>query len=224
MGLVFLWIVVGGFLAARLEKEIDREIEAFVKTVPPQFTNDSELKLRSLVKELGIGYNAKLPIGSPYDTYLDHLFDNIISSNANRTSAENNYFERIQDSLEIYLTEQLNKPSDKIDIPPEELQNYLESKADVLKTIQEHVLENPISQWEESINYLLDKNINLFDSGLAFSGLARSRLQRVITLDILDKKRQGRIQDALEMLEVSWRIRKGLHNYHGYYISSIAMA
>ncbi len=53
IGLLAIWMIGGNFLASQQEKEIEQDIEEFVKRFPDTEPNDSALKLRALMAKLG---------------------------------------------------------------------------------------------------------------------------------------------------------------------------
>ncbi|MGB3508843.1 MAG: hypothetical protein WBA93_06300, partial [Microcoleaceae cyanobacterium] len=105
-----------------------------------------------------------------------------------------------------YLDAQNAKPHDEIDAPPKELQLYLASQADGLAAIQDHLLNNDVPQWEQIDVLLLNYDVALP------SYLNLANLQKIMALDILEKTRLGKNREALEMLQVSWKINKSLSN------------
>lgn len=202
VGMLALWMIGGNLLADYLEKDIKQEIEEYAKQFPYTEPNDSALKLKAiLAKEMGINVFGVSPYQGVYKiaTYTSHPDFDVSKSASNDD-------ENIQEKLTEYLEAQIAKPNDEIDAPPAELQRYLASQTDGLAAMKDHLLNNEVPQWEQ-MDFLLA------DSDVAFpSYFAITNLQKIMALDILEKTRQGKNQEALEMLEVSWKINKSLSN------------
>lgn len=203
VGILAFWMIGGNLLADYLEKDIKQEIEEYAKQFPYTEPNDSALKLEAILeKKMGIGVFGVSPYQGVYKiaTYTEKHPDFNVSESAR------NDFENIKEKLTEYLEAQIAKPNDKIDAPPAELQRYLASQADGLAAIKEHLLNNQIPQWEQ-----IDLSVADYDIALP-SYLSLANLQKIMALDILEKTRLGKNQEALEMLEVSWKIKKSLSN------------
>ena len=209
IGLLALWMIGGNLLASHLEKEIEREIARKLKELEEQYPdpepNDSALKLEAILsKEFGIGGIGKTN-GQGVIKFGDYM-----GYHPDFKASNNDDFDRIQELLSQYIDSQISKPDDEIEPAPQELQNYLKSKADALSKLQNHVLNNELPKSETMIDnlYLLEGD----DSVALPSYLYLANVQRILALDILEKQRQGKNQEAREMLEVSWRISQLLQN------------
>lgn len=204
VGILALWMIGGNLLADYLEKDIKQEIEEYAQQFSYTEPNDSALKLQAiLAKKMGISVFGSYPYQGVYkiDSYTDYHPD------FKRSKLASNDDENIQEKLTQYLDAQIAKPNDEIDVPPAELQRYLASQGDGLAAIKDHLLNNEVPQWEE-IDFLAG------DYSVAHpSYLSLANIQKIMALDILEKTRLGKNQEALEMLEVSWKINKSLDNY-----------
>ncbi|MGB3508114.1 MAG: hypothetical protein WBA93_02480 [Microcoleaceae cyanobacterium] len=202
VGIFALWTIGGNLLADYLEKDIKQEIEEYAKQFPYKEPNDSALKLEAiLAKKMGIGVFGVSRYQGVYKiaTYTSH-------SDFDVSKSANNDFENIQEKLTQYLDAQNAKPNDQIDAPPVELQRYLASQTDGLAAIKDHILNNQVPQWEQMDFLVADYDVALPSS------LGLANLQKIMALDILEKTRLGKDREALEMLEVSWKINKSLSN------------
>lgn len=209
IGLLAVWMIGGNLLASQLEKEIDRELEEKAKELaeayPDPEPNDSALKLEAiLASEFGMGGivsgtgQGVVPFGDYVGFHPD--FKN-----------SNDEFEQIKEQLNQYIDSQISKPNDLIEPPSPVLQRYLESKADALEKVQNHVLNSESPKPEVAIEiaiYLLEGD----NSVVLTSHLGMADFQRILALDILEKQRQGKNKEAQEMLEVSWKISQFLQN------------
>ncbi|NER29203.1 MAG: hypothetical protein F6J89_16620 [Symploca sp. SIO1C4] len=203
VGLLAIWIVGGNFLAAQLEKEIEQEIDKFAQQFPETGYNNSALKLQALTAKSGMGMS-----GTPDEFTVDAYISSHPDFRVSVSTTEIQAFRKIMKQLEEYLEAQIATSNDQVDPPPEELQRYLASKADSLEAIRNHVLNNEVPQFPLHITPVLEGN-NEFVWPNNFSII---NLQRLLLLDILEKKRRGQTQAALEMLEVSWKINKSFLN------------
>ncbi len=197
IGLLALWIIGGNILASLLEKEIDREIAQKVKELEEEYLdpepNDSALKLEAILsKEFGMRILAGNAEGLFEFAYYTGFHPDFKRSD--------DQFDLIREQLEQYIDSQISKPNDDIDPAPRELQDYLESKADALEKLKNHILNSELPKLETH-SYLLDG-----DYSVALpSYLALANVQKILTLDILEKQRQGKNQEAREMLEPTFR-------------------
>ncbi|WP_227788899.1 hypothetical protein [Nodularia sp. LEGE 04288] len=186
------WIVVGNFIATQQEKKIDAAKAQFRKQYPPREANNSALKLEELTAKLGI------PIGPGLrSTPARNL-------HISRNEAKAKEFDNIQKDLDNYLNVQLENPTDKIDIPPENLRQYLNSNASLLEAVEDHVLNSELPQME-----ILDMSNITSDIALP-SFLNIVSFQKFLTLNILEKTRLGQNKEALNSLEVSWKLYQSL--------------
>ena len=194
-----VWIVVGNLMASQQEKEIEQDLKEFAKQFPKTGPNDSALKLRALVAKPGMGFSGTNEF--PIDAY------SLYHPDFDYSDTDSKAFDDIRELLGEYLDNQLAKPNNEIDTPPEELLNYLESQAGDIEAIRDHVLQNEAPQWEIDITPILEGNYNNFISP---SLLNLDNLQKILVLSILEKTRKGDNQEALEMLKVSWKINQYL--------------
>jgi len=199
-GLLAVWIVGGNLLAEQQENKIREEMAEWANKFPKTEPNDSALKLRILLAKLGISsVSSTLYLIDAYTlTHPDFI----------PSETEGKAFQDIQKELWEYLDEQLAKPNDEIDAPPEKLQQYLESQAAVIEEIINHVRDNEVPRWETDITYIMDGNFYYGSPNYSYLAF----IQRIIALDMIEKKRQGQTQAALEMLEVSWKINQSLRD------------
>ncbi|AFZ27714.1 hypothetical protein Cylst_5718 [Cylindrospermum stagnale PCC 7417] len=187
-----IWLVVGNLIAAQQEQKIDAAKEQFRKQFPNTEANNSALKLEELTAKLGVPINPGLK--TTPTRYL-HSYG---------YEAKAKQFQDIQKELGDYLDAQLGKPTDEIDIPPEKLRKYLSSNASLLEAVQNHVLNSELPQWEiEDIS-----NLTVEDALPSF--LVFANFQRLLTLNILEKTRLGQNKEALNSLEVSWKLNQFL--------------
>ncbi|NES23285.1 MAG: hypothetical protein F6K41_31300 [Symploca sp. SIO3E6] len=77
-----------------------------------------------------------------------------------------------------------------------------------MRKVKNHVLNSELPKTETVIYGLLKRDLSVYLP--AHLGLAN--FQKVLALNILEKQRQGKNQEAKEMLEVSWRISQSLQN------------
>ncbi|MGB7272718.1 MAG: hypothetical protein WBC69_05435, partial [Geitlerinemataceae cyanobacterium] len=196
-GLLAVWIVGGNYIASQQEKEIERDLAAFARRFPKTEPNDSALKLAALVAKLGLNSGV---IYDPVESKSKSLGD-FTPSEVDRKA-----FEDIQEELGDYLGVQIAKPNDTIDPPSEKLRRYLASKQTVLTEIYQHVLTHEALHWGTDISGILEGDLTtpLPD----FFWLAN--FHKILAVDTLEKYRQGQVDAAAEMLEVSWKFNQSL--------------
>ncbi len=196
-GILAIWIVGGNWLASRKEQEIEQDLAAFSQQFPKTEPNDSALKLAELMAKLGINSGV---IYDPVESKSKFLGD------FSPSEVDKKAFEDIQEELGDYLGVQIAKPNDTIDPPSEKLQRYLASKQTVLAEIRQHVLTNEVPHWGTDIDYILEGDPTSPLSSYAWL----ASLQKILALDTLEKYRQGQMDAAAEMLEVSWKFNQSL--------------
>ena len=190
-GLLVLGLVGANLWAAQQEKPIEKELEAFVEQFPPTESNESALKLQELSAPLGI-------------QLFESGKESNEQSNSTPTQSDRQTIEAIQTELTEYLDEQIAKPNNEIDAPPETLQRYLNSKADAIAAIRNHVLNQEIPNWETDITWVVSGDASF--PLPSFVGLVN--LQKILALDILEKQRLGDTKGAAQMMEVSWKLNQ----------------
>jgi hypothetical protein len=206
IGLLAIWMIGGNFLASQQEKEIEQDIEEFVKRFPDTEPNDSALKLRKLMAKLGIsgGGTPEFPI----DAYTLSHPDFAVSP------SDGQAFEEIRGELQDYLDAQLSKPNDTIDTIPKKLRTYLKKNVKNIEDISKHILQNGTLQWQRDMTPILEGELEFDYPGY----LNLVYLQYVISLGILEKNSLDQIQGAEEMLDISWKINQSLSNE--YYLNN----
>ncbi|NET58724.1 MAG: hypothetical protein F6K47_21980 [Symploca sp. SIO2E6] len=198
IGLLALWMIGGNLLASHLEKEIDKEIEQKIKELaeayPDPEPNDSALKLDAI---LSSEFGMKGVVGRTYYVQGVFKFGDYIGAHPDFNDSTNNHeqYNQISEQLSQYIDSQISKPNDDIDSAPRELQIYLESKADALIKVHNYVVNRELPKTET----LTDDLFELPSVGLPLH-LSLANFQKVLALDILEKQRQGKNQEAREML------------------------
>ena len=206
--LLAIWMIGGNFLASQQEKEIEQDIQKFVKRFPDTEPNDSALKLRALVAKLGISGDGATEF--PIDAYTMSHPDFSVSE-SDRTALE-----EIRKELGDYLDAQISKPNDTVAPIPDQLRQYLIDNAKDIESIRKHILNNEVPVWQRDITSILEGDSTfLLPSYFDFDLV---NFQKLILLDVLEKNSRGQVKQAKEMLEVSWRLNQSLRN--DYYIIS----
>ena len=210
IGLLAIWMIGGNFIASQQEKEIEQDIQEFVKRFPDTEPNDSALKLRALMAKLGIsgGGTPEFPI----DAYTISHPDFAVSESKRQA------FEEIREELGNYLNTLISKPNDNVDPIPDQLRQYLIDNAEYIEAIRQHILNNEVPQWERDITSIVEGDYT-FPLPSYFNLV---NLQNVILLDVLEKNSRGQLKQAEEMLEVSWRLNQSLRNEY-YLISQLVV-
>jgi hypothetical protein len=93
-----------------------------------------------------------------------------------------------------------------VEIPPESLRRYLASQSANLAAIRTHVLNSEMPRWS------LDVNQWNFSYPLP-SFLGMVNLQKIFALDMLEKNRLGETKEALDTLEVAWKLNQSAREY-----------
>jgi hypothetical protein len=204
--LLAIWMIGGNFFAAQQEKEIEQDIEQFVKRFPDTEPNDSALKLRALMAKLAIrgGGTPEFPI----DAYTMSHPDFAVSE------SDRQAFEGIRAELGDYLDAQISQPNDNFAPIPDKLRQYLIDNAEDIESIRKHLLNNEIPLWQRDITPIVEGDYTF----PLPSYLNLVNLQKVILLDVLEKNSRGQVKQAAEMLEVSWNLNQSLRN--DYYLIS----
>ena len=103
-----------------------------------------------------------------------------------------------------FLYAQLAKPFDEIDLPPLNVQEYLNTHRSDLDALYNLVLQNEAPQWEIDIS----KGVRAPVPNLFF----HHQLQAIIALDILEQTRCDEHKKALEAFKASWKISQSLRD------------
>ena len=193
IGLLVLWIVGGNLFAAHQEKRVDQARSEFIKQFPYREANNSALKLEELGAGFGLG--KLMGLSSTSTRYL-HLPD----SKANIKPLD----EDLRKKLSQYLDSQLDKPNDEIDVPPEEVRQYLTNHAAELDLVRTHILRSELPKWEMDVSKVGDIRSELP------SFLSLANFQKILLVDTLEKTRQGKDQLAIKNIEASWKLNQAL--------------
>lgn len=191
VSLLVLWLVGGNLLAAQLEKPINQGWTDFVHRFPKTETNNSGLKLQELTAQQGTGAlvgtreaSKRFPI-----------------SDKNRQA-----FKKISKELSQYLENQLENPTNQVEVPPESFRRYLASQSANLVAIRTHLLNSEMPRWPLDVNQW-----NLSYPLPSF--LSMVNLQKILALDMLEKNRLGETQEVLDTLETAWKVNQSVREY-----------
>jgi len=194
IGLSLIWIVVGNAIATQQEKRVDRALEQYINQFPKTDTNNSAMKFEELYAGLGLGQ--WMGVYAPPPTRYIHL----------PPKAKKKSFQDISNDINDYLESQYDKLNDEIDIPPENIRQYLADLEPELEAIRTHILNSEMPRWEMQdvvrhtgdLQYPLPSFLNL------------ANFNRITAVDILEKTRQGKTKEALKSLEVAWTLNQSL--------------
>jgi hypothetical protein len=149
----------------------------------------------------------------PIDQYWDNFFEKkieIVKTNQSALKLEKlrsiNFFNRLNDreAIKLYLEHQLENQLKTIDITPQKIHHILTDFEPKVTAIRHQILTSDPPQWGTEI-YLNQTRATPLPSFLFFANL-----QQFLALDSLDKIRSGQIQEVLDNLELSWRIRESI--------------
>lgn len=149
----------------------------------------------------------------PIDQYWDNFFEKkieIVKTNQSALKLEKlrsiNFFNRLNDreAIKLYLEHQLENQLKTIDIAPQKIHHILTDFEPKVTAIRHQILTSDPPQWGTEI-YLNQTRATPLPSFLFFANL-----QQFLALDSLDKIRSGQIQEVLDNLELSWRIRESI--------------
>jgi len=102
----------------------------------------------------------------------------------------------------VYVLNQLRRPNDVVDPLPEGTQDYLRKHRADLDAIYVLLQVSEEPRWEANVSALIQAPAPNF--------IYHRQLQGLISLDVLDKSRQGQSKAALQALEASWKINQSL--------------
>lgn len=187
----FIGLVIAGLnvIAEQQEKPLNQAKSEFIARFPKTEANNSAWKLRELSAKLGI-YSL---MGTKESTQRFPT-----------SEKDKNAYDKIQNALSYYLQAQLEKPNNQIDVPSEKLRRYLTSNAANLAAIRTHVINSEIPHWE------IDIENNLQPTKPLPSFLSLINFHKIFLLDALEKSRLGKNKEALDMLEVSWKLNQSV--------------
>ncbi len=187
--LIALWFIGGNIIASQQEQEMNVAKREFFQQFAKADANDSALKLAELISQLGIEplLGMKEKSAKIFSSY----------------QADRQAFKKIQSSLKIYLANQLMKPNNDVDIPPEKLRQYLKLQEDSLEAIRTHILNNEQPRWPIDLSAKVNNQ-----SFTNFTSLID--LQRILALEMLERNRQKQVKEMLQTLEVSWQLNRAL--------------
>ncbi|MCU0519010.1 MAG: hypothetical protein MUC60_19530 [Oscillatoria sp. Prado101] len=190
-----LAIIVANLLAIQPEKEIEQAKAAFLSKYPKTEDSPSAVKLKELASKLGLKGVV------------------VVKGQAqiNVSEADNKAFQEIHYDLSKYITAQVERPTDEIDVPPEKLRRYLKSKEAALAAIRTHVLKSEVPRWATDTSLIETADIDQPPESY-LNAVNIENLQKLLALDILDKNRLGQTKPMLESLEVSWKLNQSLRN------------
>ncbi|NES83538.1 MAG: hypothetical protein F6K10_20205, partial [Moorea sp. SIO2B7] len=198
IGIVIVLVIIGNLVASQQEKKIEQQIEQFAKQFPTTKPNDSALKLGILTAKLGFSFVGGT--NSPIDIYTSSHPDFYIE----QTAAKD--YQNILKKLAEYLDKQIYKPNDQIDEIPKELEEYILSKADVIETIIDFIINNDVLYIGVELTHILEGDY----SATLPSYLNMANLQRILAVYILDKQSKGQTESAFKALEASWKFNQAL--------------
>ncbi len=165
---------------------MDSRADSFFSQLPLYERNPSAKRFDQLAAELGF---------SPNDA----------SSLINRPNSKAASAHRaINTSLKHFLKTQSAKTSGPLGPIPEHLSTYLDHHAELILTIQAHLLEQPVPQWDMTLDHM-------FDPAYPHPGFFNVRnLQEVLLISAIDYNDHGQHLEMVKTLEASWRLNQAL--------------
>jgi hypothetical protein len=115
-----------------------------------------------------------------------------------------------------YVKEQLERETDDIAEPSQDVKTYLRNHAEDLNKLENLVLRLDAPRW--------DTNLGLLTAAPVPNLRSLLRLYAALALDSLHQSRLGRNRDALKGLEVSWKINESLRERPDVMSQYIALA
>lgn len=150
----------------------------------------------------------------PIDQYRDNFFEKkigIVKTNQSALKLERlknivNYFNKLNDreAIKLYLEHQLENQLQTIDIVPQKIHHILTDFEPKVTAISHQILTDAPPQLDTEIYW------NATWATVLPGFLSFASLQQFLALDSLDKIRSGQIQEVLDNLELSWRIRESI--------------
>ena len=160
----------------------DGYLQSMLRQFPKEEMNESARQLEELTTRLGI-----------FNPMPNRLYDGARKGITGPFGAVD---------IPLYVLNQLQRPNDVVDPLPEGTRDYLRKHRADLDAIYILLQRNEGPRWEANVSALVQAPVpNL---------IYHRQLHGLISLDILDKSRQGQSAAALQALEVSWKINQSL--------------
>lgn len=195
LSLLAIWLIGGNLSASVQEKKIEEKLEQFSQELPPTDFNQTTIELRTLVAQLGIPF-----YHWPYAEGEENPFVVVISE------SDQQIWEKLKNPLTEYLEAQLLHPTDEIAPIPLELKQYLVDKQGTLNAIKELIKTQELPVFKTDLNPVITGQFDLPIP--SFAGLVE--IQKILSLDSLEKQQSGKLAEAREMWETGWKINQSL--------------
>jgi hypothetical protein len=165
-----------------LPQEVERAIADFEARYPPVELNAKALELEGLAADVGIDLAPPLP-------------NRRHPSGSGRESAE-----KLEDLR--FISDQIEMEDDAIGMPSAKLQAFLVAKAETLQRITDLLSSGESPRWELDVRR---------GAGAPSPGsIGQIRLQRLLIARALIDVREARMEEAVRLLEASWRLNQSL--------------
>ncbi|NEO86568.1 MAG: hypothetical protein F6J87_20265 [Spirulina sp. SIO3F2] len=198
---IFVWVVVGNFVADRLAVKPNRELEAWIEQHPRQEPNDSALKLWTYYADLGLRSSTYSTSSSPFSDYghyldLDVAFeiksDNSLSQQQHAEISD--YFDTLKQSNEGELP----------DIPNSTIA-YIDDNAELILTIAEYITSNKSPLWGIDLPAFIKD-----PEGVIPSRLNQASLSKLILLSAIRDIKLSLDGSAQKKLKAVWKLNESL--------------
>lgn len=184
--LPWLFLFVNGVRARQQQRQMDSAAEQFFNHLPIYPRNASAIQFDQLAANLGF---------SPNDSSGPPIYLNQQAGQVHQ---------RFDPLIKEFLRTQATKTSGPLDALPAELSDYLKAYTVPISAVQTHLLEQPVPQWDMTIE-------RMFDPDYPFPGFFNVRsLQELLLLSALEHNTQGQHADMVAVLEASWRLNQAL--------------
>jgi hypothetical protein len=179
-------------LAEKFEQEMDQDEAAFLRQFPKTENNQAANQLEEFAAtQLGIRFFGR-PGESPWAI----------------SESQQKAFEDISQELTNYLDNQVRSPGGSFSEVPPKLRDYLDQNADKITAIRTLLLENESPRWATDMSWISEGD----PSYPLPSYIGLINIQKLLVLDIIHKKQQGKTEEMQEVLEASWKFGQSFKN------------
>lgn len=183
-----IWLIGGNLYADYREQPLNQAIANYVRQHPKTAPNQSAIDLQAAIAKLGLSYE---------------MFGDGSKIKVVPTKAAVAEWEKIDSAFGEYVTAQVKKASDSLDLPPAKLHDYLATHRSDIDTIQNLLINRELPDWGSDSSWLesIDYNVSKYLSNREHpSPIYLLSLQKVLIADYLDSS-------ALNSSEMSEKVR-----------------
>ncbi|MGK7926375.1 MAG: hypothetical protein AB4290_14250 [Spirulina sp.] len=209
---IFIWYIVGNFVADRLAEKPLREMAEFLEQHPRTEPNDSALKLLIYTADLDLGLSTGETSKYLFDEY-QHYIDIEYSF---KSTPKNPLTQEQYESISVYFDWIRQSTEDSLPDLPSDIEIYINANSEIISKIIDHIVSHEIPKWGSDFSAYLGNPDTVIPSYFG-----RVSLSRLILLKGIQDLKKGLHEAAKKDMDAVWKIHESFSEHDSLMIGQV---